>query len=217
MKKVQALVSYSRVEYEEEEVVLEDHTKVSQSYEDLKNDRIENSEEKETKIVRNHLDNEKLTNKNENKNKNLGEISLILDNGHEYDKDESTNRPNIDFSTWSNSKIESKYSKEIEKLIEWSKNGNSINRNLRESKEFKNPDILNGLIGILGIEQYGTNYPKSLWNTDHYKSSDFYDKLIQSQEDEFKIKNSSKTIGKKRTRIDFINNQNKSSAKKFGV
>lgn len=65
----------------------------------------------------------------------------------------------------------------VVKFHEHKRAGKSINRNLRRSKEFKNPDILTKLVELVGISEIGTNYPPSLWDPFAYQPTDYFKEL----------------------------------------
>ncbi|KAG8469855.1 hypothetical protein KFE25_006310 [Diacronema lutheri] len=41
--------------------------------------------------------------------------------------------------------------------------GYSVNRHIREAKTFRNPDLLEKLVQIFGVDQRGTNFSPSVW------------------------------------------------------
>jgi hypothetical protein len=53
----------------------------------------------------------------------------------------------------------------------------SINMTLKQSKAFKNPDILEKLITFCEINEIGSNYPKDIFDPMGFHPSDFYDEL----------------------------------------
>lgn len=58
--------------------------------------------------------------------------------------------------------------------------GKSVNQNLKRSKAFKNPDILEKLVQFVEVNEIGSNYPKHLFDPMGFDPSDFYDELGKS-------------------------------------
>lgn len=55
--------------------------------------------------------------------------------------------------------------------------GKSINENLRKSKPFRNPDILEKLVVYCKINEIGSNYPTHLFDPSNFQKEDFYDAI----------------------------------------
>jgi len=69
----------------------------------------------------------------------------------------------------------------IKKFYEMKKEGKSINESLRQSKAFRNPDILEKLVVYCNINEIGSNYPLHLWNPAAHNPEDFYDAIAAEQ------------------------------------
>jgi len=59
--------------------------------------------------------------------------------------------------------------------------GKSINKNLNQSKAFRNPEMLEKLISHCDINEIDSNYPRHLWNPFGFYPSDYYDALETEQ------------------------------------
>jgi len=71
----------------------------------------------------------------------------------------------------------------LQKFFALKKQGKSVNRNLRESHAFKNPDILEKLISFCSIVEIGSNYPREVYDPFGFENSgDFYDELAKEQQ-----------------------------------
>jgi len=94
----------------------------------------------------------------------------------------------IDYSQWKNDyegPMEPPCPNLVNKVIEYigfKSTGANINREYRRQKEFKNPHILEKLVEYYHIDQTGSNYPKDKFDPLKWKSSDYYEVLAQSQE-----------------------------------
>jgi hypothetical protein len=97
------------------------------------------------------------------------------------------------------------------KFHEHKRAGKSINRNLRRSKEFKNPDILTKLVELVGISEIGTNYPPCHWNPFAYQPTDFFKELDKAQQ-AFVAQKLNPSEKQKRTHIDFVSSSKLSFA-----
>ncbi|KAJ3226177.1 SAP30-binding protein [Clydaea vesicula] len=75
-----------------------------------------------------------------------------------------------------------------EKIIKWinlkKEKGISLNDTLSNSKAFKNPSIVDKLIGFLNLNEYGSNYEKSIFDPNGFSEDSYYDKLAEAQERE---------------------------------
>jgi hypothetical protein len=57
------------------------------------------------------------------------------------------------------------------------KSGRSINRELRKSKAFNNPDILEKLVKRSGLRELGSNYPSHMFDPYGFSESDYYEQI----------------------------------------
>jgi hypothetical protein len=55
--------------------------------------------------------------------------------------------------------------------------GRSLNRELRKSKAFRNPDILDKLVKRSGLKELGSNYPSHLFDPYAIPETDYYDSI----------------------------------------
>jgi len=79
--------------------------------------------------------------------------------------------------------------------------GKTINQQLKSSKAFRNPDILEKLVVYCDILEIGSNYPKHLFDPEGYTESDFYDSLADAQNKCAEKKEAEK---QGRTKVDFV-------------
>jgi len=70
----------------------------------------------------------------------------------------------------------------VQKFHEMKAKGQSINRQLSMSHQFKNPDILEKLIAYCDIFEIGSNYPKEIYDPLAFEPSSFYDELAKEQQ-----------------------------------
>jgi len=89
----------------------------------------------------------------------------------------------------------------IKKFYEMKKEGKSINESLRQSKAFRNPDILEKLVVFVNINEIGSNYPTHLWNPSAYRPEDFYDAIAAEQRRMEERREQEKTT---RTQVEFV-------------
>lgn len=54
--------------------------------------------------------------------------------------------------------------------------GKSVN-DIRYSKQYKNPDILEKLVEHCGVQEIGTNYPQDIFNPAAFQPSDYYEAI----------------------------------------
>lgn len=59
--------------------------------------------------------------------------------------------------------------------------GMDFNRMFQKRKDFRNPSIYEKLIEHFGIDEMGSNFPKSVFDPHGFKPSDYYDKLAEVQ------------------------------------
>jgi hypothetical protein len=88
----------------------------------------------------------------------------------------------------------------IKKFHEMKVAGTSINDNLRKSKAFRNPDILEKLVLYCNINEIGSNYPPHLFDPFIFKEEDFYDAIAQEQR---RLEEKREQERANRTQIDF--------------
>jgi len=85
----------------------------------------------------------------------------------------------------------------------------STNQSIQSRKAFRNPSIYEKLIEHIGIVEYGTCYPKHLYNPTIWGPEDYYDKLGEKQQKFLREREAEKA--KNRTKVEFV------SGKKSGV
>mmetsp|Transcript_22429 Transcript_22429/g.32712 ORF Transcript_22429/g.32712 Transcript_22429/m.32712 type:complete len:193 (+) Transcript_22429:42-620(+) len=59
------------------------------------------------------------------------------------------------------------------------KNNFSLTESIRSKKDFGNPYILQKVVDFYHIDQYGSNYPKEIWDPSAYKKFDFDNGSVQ--------------------------------------
>lgn len=59
--------------------------------------------------------------------------------------------------------------------------GRDPNFEIQKHKQFRNPSIYEKLIEMLGIDQIGSNFSRSVFDPHGFKSGDYYDKLGEAQ------------------------------------
>jgi len=89
----------------------------------------------------------------------------------------------------------------IKKFYEMKKEGKSVNESLRQSKAFRNPDILEKLVVFCNINEIGSNYPLHLWNPAGYQPDDFYDAIAAEQRKMEERRDQERTT---RTQVEFV-------------
>lgn len=84
-------------------------------------------------------------------------------------------------------KFDSALLAKVSKLRQLKQDGRTLSADLRKSKHFNNPDILEKLIHYYGISELGTNFPAEAWNPNKFaNTSSFYDQLAARQDDFYK-------------------------------
>jgi len=102
----------------------------------------------------------------------------------------------------------------IKKFHDMKAAGTSINDNLRNSKAFKNPDILEKLVCYCNIIEIASNYPTQLFDPFSYREEDFYDSIAAEQR-RIEEKREAERMG--RTHIDFTPAQSSRAAVSIAV
>lgn len=111
--------------------------------------------------------------------------------------------PRRDYSRWTTQPRPASVKNEgLERLIAWSQSGNSINTNLRGTREFRNPSMLSSLVNMCGIREKGSNIPKEKSGLS-FLPSDEYSALINAQEAHLAARVAYQQPGK-RTAIEFV-------------
>lgn len=59
--------------------------------------------------------------------------------------------------------------------------GRDPNTEIQKHKQFRNPSIYEKLIEMLGIDQIGSNFSRSVFDPHGFKPDDYYDKLGEAQ------------------------------------
>lgn len=59
--------------------------------------------------------------------------------------------------------------------------GHSVNRHIREAKTFRNPDLLEKLVQIFGVDQRGTNFAPSILDPHNLPAHLFYGELEEAR------------------------------------
>lgn len=95
---------------------------------------------------------------------------------------------------------------DLTRYLAWMESGQSINANLRNSKEFHNPSILTGLINICGIKETGSNIPVNK-EALSFAPSDSYTLLLAAQDQQSMARSAAQQPGK-RNHIEFVKRPN---------
>eukprot|EP01102_Stenamoeba_stenopodia_P015887 TRINITY_DN5486_c0_g1_i2.p1 TRINITY_DN5486_c0_g1~~TRINITY_DN5486_c0_g1_i2.p1 ORF type:complete len:300 (-),score=86.98 TRINITY_DN5486_c0_g1_i2:33-932(-) len=77
--------------------------------------------------------------------------------------------------------VDDELKKKIQNYNQLRKRGKFFNENFRKAKDFLNPDILERLVAHSNITEYGTQYPKELFDPESYDDDEFYDRLADRQ------------------------------------
>ncbi len=90
----------------------------------------------------------------------------------------------------------------IARMLERKHIGNlSLNEHVQKKKDFRNPSIYEKLVGYCSIDEYGTNYPRSLFNPTSWGPESYYDALSKAQKEAHDKKEKEK---QKRGHVEFI-------------
>ena len=72
----------------------------------------------------------------------------------------------------------------IARMLEKKKVGNlSLNEHVQRKKDFRNPSIYEKLVSYCNIDEYGTNYPRNLFNPSSWGMESYYDALAKAQKE----------------------------------
>ena len=83
--------------------------------------------------------------------------------------------------------------------------GNNFTETLRKKKDFCNPYFLKEILNEYAIQEYGSNYPTSLYDPTNYNDSEYAIQLLRKQEEDELIR---KQQQETRTKINFIHKGN---------
>ncbi|XP_056347474.1 SAP30-binding protein-like [Oenanthe melanoleuca] len=90
----------------------------------------------------------------------------------------------------------------IEKLYERKmKEGMDMNSIIQKKKAFRNPSIYKKLIQFCSIDEFGTNYPKDMFDPHSWSEDSYYEALAKAQKIEM---NKWKKAKKECTKIEFV-------------
>lgn len=67
--------------------------------------------------------------------------------------------------------------RKINKFLEYKKAGKSFNAEVRNRKDYRNPDFLLHAVRYQDIDQIGSCFSKDVFDPHGYDSSDFYDQI----------------------------------------
>uniref|UniRef100_A0A7S2JS36 SAP30-binding protein n=1 Tax=Haptolina brevifila TaxID=156173 RepID=A0A7S2JS36_9EUKA len=74
--------------------------------------------------------------------------------------------------------------KVLEKYLGYVKNrqeGKHVNDYIRHTKRFRNPDLLEKLVGFMDVTENGTNYPADLYDPNSFGKEEYYEQLERSR------------------------------------
>lgn len=77
----------------------------------------------------------------------------------------------------------------------------SLNEHVQRKKDFRNPSIYEKLVNYCSIDEYGTNYPRNLFNPSSWGVESYYDALAKAQKEAHEKKEKEKH---KRGQVEFI-------------
>lgn len=90
----------------------------------------------------------------------------------------------------------------IERMLEKKHRGKlSLNEHVQRKKDFRNPSIYEKLVHYCKIDEYGTNYPRNLFNPSSWGPESYYDVLAKAQKEAHDKKEKEK---QKRGHVEFI-------------
>ncbi|XP_047158161.1 uncharacterized protein LOC124828825 [Vigna umbellata] len=91
--------------------------------------------------------------------------------------------------------------RKINKFLEYKKAGKSFNAEVRNRKDYRNPDFLLHAVRYQDIDQIGSCFSKDVFDPHGYDSSDFYDEIEADMRRESERKEQEK---KKAQKVEFI-------------
>lgn len=89
----------------------------------------------------------------------------------------------------------------INKFLVYKKAGKSFNADLRNRKDYRNPDFLQHAVRYQDIDQIGTCFSKDVFDPHGYDKSDYYDEIEADMKREMEKKEQER---KKSQKVDFI-------------
>lgn len=89
----------------------------------------------------------------------------------------------------------------INKFLSYKKAGKSFNADLRNRKDYRNPDFLQHAVRYQDIDQIGTCFSKDVFDPHGYDKSDYYDELEADMKREIERKDQER---KKSQKVEFI-------------
>lgn len=90
----------------------------------------------------------------------------------------------------------------IARMLERKKLGKlSLNEHVQQKKDFRNPSIYEKLVSYCSIDEYGTNYPRNLFNPSSWGVESYYDALAKAQKEAHDKKEKEKH---KKGQVEFI-------------
>lgn len=91
--------------------------------------------------------------------------------------------------------------KKIDKFLSLKRSGKSYNTEVRNKKEYRNPDFLLHAVTYQDIDQIGSCFSKDVFDPHGYDKSDYYDEIEADMKREMERKEQEK---KKNQKVDFI-------------
>ncbi|XP_002742007.1 SAP30-binding protein-like isoform X1 [Saccoglossus kowalevskii] len=88
-----------------------------------------------------------------------------------------------------------------EKFSTYFKKGFNLNAMIQKRKDFRNPSIYEKLISFLGIDEFGTNYPKDMFDPHGWTEESYYEALAKSQKEDMARRGKEM---KERTKVEFV-------------
>ena len=90
----------------------------------------------------------------------------------------------------------------IARMLEKKRIGNfSLNEHVQRKKDFRNPSIYEKLVSYCKIDEYGTNYPRNLFNPSSWGVESYYDALAKAQKEAHEKKEKEKH---RKGQVEFI-------------
>ena len=95
-----------------------------------------------------------------------------------------------------------KLQEKIARMLDKKKLGKlSLNEHVQRKKDFRNPSIYEKLVSYCSIDEYGTNYPRNLFNPSSWGVESYYDALAKAQKEAHEKKEKEKH---KKGQVEFI-------------
>ncbi|XP_046456925.1 SAP30-binding protein-like [Daphnia pulex] len=95
--------------------------------------------------------------------------------------------------------LQEKITRQYESMLQ--RNISSLNFQIQQRKQFRNPSIYEKLIDHLDIEEIGTNYPPSIYDPYQWGEESYYENLSKVQREEMEKREKER---RERTKVEFV-------------